>query len=236
MENKKKILITGGSRGIGKELVNFFSNKNFIVYYTYYKTKPSYTIKKNIKPMKCNLENLNDVKKLILNLKKKKIKLNFLINNAGNVFKRSSFKKSTQQLWQKTLNLNLISPIILTNGLMPIFEKKKSVIINISSISSRIGGGGDSMHYGVAKAAINAFTIGLAKELNNIRVVAIAPSIIDTDFQKKHSSKKRLKKIIKETPVGRIGNVEDIRNLVEFLISEKSSYISGEVIYLSGGR
>mgnify|MGYP002846510316 FL=1 len=92
------------------------------------------------------------------------------------------------------------------------------------------------MHYGVAKAGLNAFTIGLAKELKNIRVIGIAPSIIDTDFQRKHSTKKRISKIIKQTPLGRIGNVEDVRNLVDFLVSNRSSYLSGEIIYLSGGR
>tara|TARA_B100001250_G_scaffold393015_1_gene395360 strand:- start:1219 stop:1941 length:723 start_codon:yes stop_codon:yes gene_type:complete len=240
MKKIKNILITGGSRGIGRELVKFFAKKKFNVFYTYKKNSNLKQINNpysNIYPIKCNMENQSNIKKLIKIIKKKKLKLNILINNAGDVFQRSKFSNSSDELWRKSINLNLLSSVYLTKGLLPqIVKSKHSVIINISSISARIGGGGDSMHYGVAKAGLNAFTIGLAKELKNIRVIGIAPSIIDTDFQRKHSTKKRISKIIKQTPLGRIGNVEDVRNLVDFLVSNRSSYLSGEIIYLSGGR
>ena len=68
-------------------------------------------------------------------------------------------------------------------------KSKNGVIINVSSVASRIGGSGDSLHYGVAKAGLNVFTTGLARELKSIRVLGIAPSAVDTDFQKRHSSK-----------------------------------------------
>ena len=130
-----------------------------------------------------------------------------------------------------------MSAVTTTRVLIKLLMKSKNgVIINISSVSSRTGGGGDSLHYASAKAALNIFTKGLAKELKKIRVIGIAPSAIDTNFQKKYSSKQRLSKVIKETPLGRIGSPEEIADLVHFASSSKASFLSGETIFITGGR
>ena len=84
--------------------------------------------------------------------------------------------------------------------------------------------------------ALEVLTKGLAKELRGFRVNCVAPSAIDTNFQKRLSTKKRLRKIIQSTPLGRIGFSEDISNLVTFLCSDAATYINGETIYITGGR
>ena len=239
--NKKILVITGGSRGIGKDIVQSFLVNNFKVFYLY-KSKPLKLFefkkfKKYLFGFKINLENPSEIRRFSSYIKKKIKKIDILINNAGDVLKRTDFMNSDYKLWNKCINLNLLSPIILTNELLPMILKSKNpVIINISSIASRSGGAPDSMHYGVAKAGLNGFTKGLSNYSKKLRVVGIAPSIVDTDFQKKHSSKKRINNIIKETPLKRIGTTKDVRNLVEFLASDKASYISGETIFITGGR
>jgi len=92
------------------------------------------------------------------------------------------------------------------------------------------------LHYGVAKGAMNVFTTGLARELKKMRVVGIAPAAVDTDFQKRHSSKERLQKIINATPMGRIASPQEIAELIYFISSSKASYVSGDTIFITGGR
>ncbi len=175
-----------------------------------------------------------------------------MINNVGDVIARTSFHNSSIDLWDKTINLNLMSAVRTTHTLLPLLLKatpkdesrnlynKIPVVINISSIASRAGGSGDSLHYGVAKAALNIFTSGLAREFSRydfgIRVVGIAPSIVATDFQKRNSTKKRIKQIVDLTPLRRIASAEEIANYALFVASEKASYLSGDTIFVTGGR
>lgn len=236
--NKKVLVITGGTRGIGKEIIENFLIKNFIIFYLY-KSKPLKLpeYKKQLFGFKINLEDPSKIKNFSHFIKKKIKKVDVLINNAGDVLQRASFTNCDVNLFKRTFNLNLLSPIILTKELIPLLLKSKNpVIINMSSIASRTGGAPNSIHYGVAKAGLNTFTKAISNYNKKLRVVGIAPSIVDTDFQKKHSTKKRIKKIINETPLKRIGTKEDVTNLVDFLISEKASYITGETIFITGGR
>ena len=244
MKSKKIILITGGSRGIGQGIVQRFISENTKVYLTYRKQnkfikelQKKKSNRNEITLIKCDFLNDSFIKKINQVIKKEK-KIDLLINNVGDAIKRSKFIISEDSLWEKSIKLNLLNPIKLTKKLLPQLNKsKKSVIINISSIASRTGGGGDSLHYAVSKAGLNIFTKGLAKEMKkNVRVVGIAPSAIKTDFQKKYSSSRRIDKMIKETPLKRIGLVKEVVDLVIFLSSENASYISGETFFITGGR
>ena len=96
-------------------------------------------------------------------------------------------------------------------------------------------GQGDSLHYGVAKSALHGFTIGLSKELKKTRVNCVAPNAVDTNFQKRLSSKKRISNIIKKNIAGRLATTQEVAEITIFLCSKKASYINGEIIYLTGG-
>lgn len=236
----KNILITGGSKGIGRKTAEIFLSLGAKVTITY--RKDDNTVK-SLKKMGINcikLDSLADsyTKNLSKFLAKNK-KLDILINNVGDAVKRTAFEVSDIQTWRKSFELNFFTTITTTFLALPYLKKSASGnIINISSIAAATTGAGDSLHYGVAKAAINSFTHGLAKELGqyNIRVNAVAPSIIDTDFQSRHSSKDRISKIISQTPLGKIGNVDEVAWPIIFLCSSYSSYISGECLYIDGGR
>ena len=107
--------------------------------------------------------------------------------------------------------------------------------MNIGSVAGKTFGQGDSLHYGVAKSALHGFSIGLSKELKKTRVNCVAPNAVDTNFQKRLSSKKRIKNIIKKNITGRLATAQEVTDLVVFLCSKKASYLNGEVIYLTGG-
>ena len=246
MINKKRkqtiVLITGGSAGIGLEAAKKFIYSGAKVYITYLRDKNKNLKKlnifknKNLVPIKCDMRNLKQIRKLKKILKKEK-KIDILVNNVGDAIRRSSFLKSDDKLWQDSININLISAVRTTHSLIDlILNSDSGVVVNISSVAARTGGGGDSLHYGTAKAAMNGFTIGLAREFKTIRVIGIAPSIVDTDFQKRHSSKKRLKNVISATPLGRIATPLEIAEIIYFISSKKASYVSGDTIYVTGGR
>ena len=175
--NQRIVLITGGSRGIGLEAARKFSSNGSKVYFTYLNSKKNYFKKnnifkdKNLIPIKCDMRNLNQINRLGKILRKEK-KIDVLVNNVGDVIKRSTFHQSNDKLWSETLNINLMSAVRTTRAVLALLLKAADpVVINISSIASRAGGTGDSLHYGVAKAAINIFTSGLAREFKKFRLI-----------------------------------------------------------------
>jgi len=246
MEFKNKVvLVTGGSKGIGRAICIKFAELGSKVFFTYRKNdKSSLSLKSmkffsggKISGIKSTTISENSIRTTMKKIKKEALKLDILVNNIGDAIKRSSFVNSSDKLWIENLNLNLLSAVRTTRIFLNLFKSpKNSSIVNVGSVAGNAGGSGDSLHYGSSKGALHVFTKGLAKELKGIRVNCVAPSIIRTNFQKRLSSKKRLNKIILQTPLKRIGTPEEVANVVTFLSSDKAAYINGEVIFISGGR
>ena len=245
-QKKRIILITGGSRGIGLSAAKKFIESGDKVYFTYLNSKKNYFKRNkifkndNLIPIKCDMRNLNKIKKLKKAIEKEK-KIDVLVNNVGDAIRRSSFEKSDDELWTDTICLNLLSTIRTTNIILPLIKKcKNSVIINVSSTAGKEGGSGDSLHYGVSKAGVNIFTIGLAKELqregSNTKVFAIAPSLVDTDFQIRNSTKERIVTILKRNKKKSMTKPEVIGKLIYFLTTKQNQFSSGTVIYSSGKK
>ena len=163
--------------------------------------------------------------------------LHILVNNVGDAISRSTFAASDDALWVNCLTLNFLSATRASRTFLPLLQKGPgAVIVNVSSIAGSTTGAGDSLHYGVSKAALDTFTVGLARELKTVRVVGVAPSAIDTDFQVRHSSPERLRKIVDQVPIGRIGTVQEVVDVITFLASDRARYVSGTVVKISGGR
>ena len=241
----KTVLVTGGSKGIGRSICIDFAKLGANVFFTYRKKDKSYHTltslkfygEKNIIGIRNSSTKEKFIYKIMKKIKKKNKKINILVNNIGDALKRSTFVKSNDKLWIDSFVINFLSAVRTTRAFLKTFKKNKnSSIINIGSIAGKSGGSKDSLHYGSSKAALHIFTKGLAKEIKGVRVNCVAPSAIDTNFQKRLSSKKRLKKIIENTPLKRIGTSNEVAKLVIFLASNKASYINGEVIFISGGR
>ena len=240
----KSVLVTGGSKGIGRSICKQFASKGAEVIFTFRKNDKSvksllnFSRKYNYKIYGYKINNLKDksLQILLKTIKKKHKNINFLINNIGDAILRTQFIKSLDETWIKSLDVNLMSSVRITKLVLNLFNSNQLLsIVNIGSIAGKTFGQGDSLHYGVAKSALHGFTVGLSKELKKTRVNCIAPNAVNTDFQKRLSSKKRIKNIIKRNKSGRLATTEEVADLTIYMCSKKASYINGEVIYMTGG-
>ena len=242
LENKTAI-ITGGSKGIGKGIVEKFAQEGCNIAFTYLSSESSaIEVEKNAKSYgvkvikyKSDASNFDQSSELIENVIKDFGSYDILINNAG-ITRDNLLLRMDEDSWKKVIDINLNSCFNLTKCAIREFMKKKDgVIINISSIVGVKGNAGQS-NYSASKAGINGFTKSIALELGsrNIRCNAIAPGFIDTDMTSQGDGK-LLESWIESIPLKRAGNVSDVANLCSYLASDKASYITGQIIKVDGG-
>ena len=247
----RRILVTGGSRGIGKAIVSAFANQGGEVHYTHRGTSSGTnegpeqdSMPGSVTGHILDMQDVEQVHTWASVFAESYKTLDVLVNNVGGLFRRSTFESSDLKLWRDALELNVLTVVSTTKGTLPALRAAAktngdAAIINISSISALHGGGNDSTHYGASKGAVCTLTKGLAREFakDRIRVNAIVPSAIDTDFQRVHSSPERVQRIVDGTPLGRIGTVEDVAGSALFLADRQlSGYITGQLLGLDGGR
>ena len=241
--NNKTALITGGSKGIGKDIVKKFINSNCNVAFTYLSSdEEAAKIEKEfgrnnlkIKKYKSDASNFEASSKLVEDVIKDFGGFDILINNAG-ITKDNLILRMDQDAWKKVIDINLNSCFNLTKcSVREFIKKKEGVIINISSIVGVKGNAGQS-NYAASKAGVNGFTKSIALELasRNIRCNAIAPGFIETDMTSKDGSG-LFDKWIESIPLKRAGIVDDVSELCLFLASDKASYITGQIINVDGG-
>ena len=237
----KTIIVTGGSRGIGAQIVRTLAENGYNVVLNYNKSEEiAKSIKEeltskgyNVEIFRADVSKREEVKKLVDFTIEKYGTVDVLINNAG-ISQIKLFTDITDIDWDKMLATNLNSVFYASQEVLPyMINKKDGCIINISSIWGSVGASCE-VHYSVTKAGIDAMTKSLAKELgpSNIRVNSIAPGIIDTDMNKYLSEEER-KSIKDEIPLQKIGNTEDIAKCVKWLIED--SYTTGQIIKINGG-
>ena len=247
VENQEKninkvIIVTGGSRGIGAEIVKSLArNKNNRVVLNYNKSEEcAKNVENKLKKegftvdiFKADVSKREEADNLIKYVENKYEKIDVLINNAG-ISQTKVFTEITDEDWHNMIDTNLSSAFYCTREASKnMIHNKSGLIINISSIWG-LTGSSCEVHYSAAKAGLIGFTKALAKELgpSNIRVNAIAPGIIDTDMNKEYS-KGDIEGIIEEIPLERIGYPESIAKCVQWLIND--DYTTGEVISINGG-
>ena len=234
---EKIILITGASRGIGREIAKRLSNKGYKVIANYNRSeeqaKKLQEENKNIDIYKADVSKREEVKSMIQYIINKYGKIDILINNAG-ISENKLFTEVTDEDWYYMINNNLYSAFCVTQEVTKnMIHEKQGCIINISSIWGIVGASCESI-YSITKAGIDAMTKSLAKELgpSNIRVNSIAPGIIDTDMNKNLNSKD-IENIKEEIPLERVGKTTDIEKCVEWLIED--NYTTGQIISINGG-
>ena len=237
----KIALVTGASRGIGKAIAIDLAREgaDIIINYHHNEEEAMEVVREIEKlgrkavALKADVGDFDQVSKMCGIIKEKFGRLNIVVNNAGITMDRS-IKKMSQDEWNKVIDINLGSVYNITRNTVPILEKK-SRIINISSVVGIYGNFGQT-NYSASKAGIIGFTKSLAKELakHETTVNAIAPGFIESEMTKKIPFLKK-KMVLWMIPLKRIGKAEEIAHLVSFLASEKASYITGQVISVSGG-
>lgn len=233
----KVVVVTGGSRGIGAEIVKFLAKLDYKVVLNYNKSE-SYAqdVKKelnNVEIFKADVSKKEEAKALIDFAIKKYGKIDVLINNAG-IAQTKLFTEITDEDWKNIIDTNLNSAFYCSReAVKNMIHNKSGLIINISSIWG-ITGASCEVAYSTSKAAINGFTKALAKELgpSNIRVNAIAPGIINTAMNS-YLSEDELKNIKEEIPLEKIGDPVDIAKCVKWLIED--NYTTGQIISINGG-
>lgn len=231
------VLITGASRGIGRDIARVLAKNGNNVIANYNKSEQqAIELQKeseNIEIYKADVTKREEVHKMIETIIKEHNKIDVLINNAG-ISDSKLFTDVTDQDWSRMINTNLYSVFCVTQEVLPnMIHNKKGCIINISSIWGMVGASCETI-YSVTKAGINGMTKALAKELgpSNIRVNAIAPGIIDTDMNK-NLTQEIIKDIEDEIPLGKIGKGLDVARCVEWIIQDE--YTTGQIISINGG-
>ena len=242
---KAKIaLVTGASRGIGRAIACSLGLAGFSIIVNYFNSEKDAKKTQNLLTeigtesllYKADVTNRKEVREMAISAFNWGGRIDVLVNNAG-FLEQKDFYLLTDEDWNATLAANLGSAFICTQEVSK-YMKEFSSITNISSIGGQIGGP-NAPHYSAAKGALITFTKSTAKLLasKNIRVNAVAPGFISTDMFS-HILKVQNKKeqdIASTIPLNRIGLPSDIGNVVDFLSSEKASYITGQVINVNGG-
>ena len=238
---EKVILITGGSKGIGEEIVKTLAMEGNIVILNYNTSElraiqiqnELLKLGKKIDIYQADVSKREEVKKMVSFCIEKYGKIDVLINNAG-ISQIKLFQDITDEDWNFMLKTNLTSSFYtIQETIIYMISRKEGCIINISSIWG-VTGAACEVHYSVSKAGLDAMTKSLAKELgpSNIRVNSIAPGIINTDMNK-NFNEDEIKAIEDEIPLGKIGKTKDVSRCVKWLIEDE--YTTGQIISINGG-
>lgn len=243
MEERKVVLITGGSRGIGKSIALKYAENGYNVVINYVSSKTN--VKKLEKEfnekgiesliLKADVSKEDEVENLVKSTIDKFGRIDVLVNNAG-ITRDSLLMRMKEEDFDRVIEINLKGTFLVTKAVTPYMMKKRNGnIINLASVVGVTGNAGQC-NYSASKAGIIGFTKSVAKELasRNIRVNAVAPGFIDTDMTSVLSDDVK-SNINAQIPMKRMGTTMEIANVVYFLGCEESSYITGQVINIDGG-
>lgn len=245
MKLKNKVaIITGAGSGIGKAIALEMAKNGAVIIATGHHIKPCQETVKEIEKtggkaaaMKCDVTKEKEVREVFRKTARKFKKIDILVNNAG-VLVMKPLTETSEEEWQKVMNVNLKGIFLCARAAAKHMSKKKSgVILSIASIAGQVGFPNLSAYCASKGGIVNAtreFALELAPY--GIRVNAIAPAVIRTDMTKDMLSDKKQKKALKSTtPLGRIGEVEEVARPAVFLCSDDASYITGHTLNIDGG-
>jgi 3-oxoacyl-[acyl-carrier protein] reductase len=233
----KNVLITGASRGLGNAIAKQLASEGYSIHGTYNTASGEVLeqLKKDIPGVtlyKVDLSKRTETLALIDQLKS--ISLYGIVNNAGQYIPED-FKHYDIKTWDKVIELNVTSILLLASQLQENMEEG-GAIVSLSSIYGAVFGGSSAVSYATSKATVASLTKALANMYGykKVRAVAVAPGMVETDMSRSNGQAV-LDAIANNTPLKRIGQPQEIANIVSFLISDKASYINGATIIADGG-
>ena len=242
--NARTVVITGGSKGIGRTIAYRFSEENAKIVIIHFDPSDD-ACGETIDQLKANgvaaegyradISSFDVADQLFHEILEKHEKIDVLINNAG-ITRDTLLLRMSEELWDTVLRVNLKSVFNCTKAVVRSMSQKRSgTIVNISSVIGQIGNFGQS-NYAASKAGIMGFTKSIAKEVagRGINVNAVAPGFIDTEMTEAIPEKEK-ENFIKQIPFGKMGKPEDVAEAVYWLCSNAAGYITGQVIHVNGG-
>ena len=233
---EKKILISGASRGIGKSIAENLHTKGYKIIGTATSDEGvKHLNEKGFVGIKLNLNDIDSLNNISEIVKEEHKDISVLINNAGITRDNIVLRMSSDE-WDDVINIHLNGMFKLSKMVLRgMIKARWGRIINITSASASLGNRGQS-NYAAAKAGVEAFSKSLSKEVGprGITVNCVAPGFIETDMTS-YINEKDKEKLIKQIPLGRFGKPEEISKIIEFLVSDKSAYITGQTIHVNGG-
>ena len=243
----KNLLITGGSQGIGKATALEAAKKGMFIGINYNSNdEAAEETLSEVKQLggegillKCDVSKNSAVKDMFKNFVDTAGFLDGIFNNAGTTGPVSKIHELDPKDFKSLIDTNVIGAFNVSQESSKIMIKQKmGNIVNMTSIAADIGGAGELVHYAMSKGAIDSLTYGMAKELGvyGIRVNAVAPGLIATDIHEKAGDASRVERLMPSVPLGRVGLAKEVADTVMWLLSEKSSYVCGTIIRISGGR
>ena len=236
MSDKKTALVTGASRGIGKAIAEKLKADDYEVLGTATSDSGVDTLNSNgIEGYLLDLNSKDSIDCFWSQLESDNKTISVLVNNAG-ITRDNIILRMSDEEWSDIMNVHLYGTFQLSKRALKMMLKNKwGRIINISSASASIGNRGQS-NYAAAKAGVEAFTKSLAKEVGrrDITINAIAPGYISTDMTENNKGV-NADYLVKEIPLGRFGEPEEVASLISFMCSNGASYITGQTIHINGG-
>ena len=240
----KTVLITGGSRGIGKAVAVKYAENGYQIVINYVSVKTdTQALEKELKEhgasdvllVKADVTNSDQVEELVKKAVEKFETIDVLVNNAG-ITRDNLLIRMTEEEFDKVIETNLKGTYIVTKAVTKyMMKKRKGSIINLASVVG-VSGNAGQCNYSASKAGIIGFTKSIAKELasRNIRANAVAPGFIETDMTNVLSDTVK-ENIYAQIPLKRMGEAKEVAELIYFLGEDTSSYITGQVINIDGG-
>ena len=234
----RSVLITGGSRGIGRAMVELFTKKGYRVAFTYKNSQEeALRLEKETGALaiRADSENECEIECAVKLAEEKNGEVDVLINNAA-VSSQALITDVSLSEWNRVMNTCVTGAFLYTKSVLPqMIRKKQGRIINITSMWGVVGASCE-VHYSTAKAALIGFTKALAKEVgpSGITVNAIAPGVVRTDMNSAFSEED-IRALCDETPMGRIAEPYEIAEAALYLASESAGFITGDVMNISGG-
>ena len=234
----KNVLINGGSRGLGRAMVELFSERGYSVAFTYrssYAEASELAASTGALAIKADSSSENDVLRAVCTVEEEFGSVDILINNAA-ISSFSLFTDISYDDWRKIFSVNLDGAFLYSKRILPgMINRKQGRIINVSSMWG-ITGSSCEVHYSATKAALIGMTKALAKEVgpSGITVNCIAPGVIDTEMNAK-LSEEDISALKDETPLMRIGTPREVAEAALFLAGDGAAFITGEVLSVNGG-
>ena len=232
------VLISGGSRGIGRAMTELFSERGDRVVFLYknsYDEAMELCERTGAVAIRCDISDPKDVSETVAKATEILGSVDVLINNAG-ICEFCFFDSISDEQWKRMIDTNLSGAFYLSREVSKqMIASKSGRIINVGSMWGKVGSSCE-VHYSAAKAGLRGMTMALAKELgkSGITVNCIEPGIIDTQMNEKLSDAD-IAELCDDTPLGRIGQPREVAYLARFLASDEASFITGQLIGIDGG-